>query len=108
MNYKSAVNLIKSKRWHSETAPAVLQYCLGFTNGYVNLYKWLGIKAHTVEILHISHKLGVESSVLEERGDVFEHLRKKGVAYLRKKYNLWKKIAKKLIYLQEQAKSLSN
>lgn len=108
LDYTSVENLIKSNKWHSETAPAVLQYCLGFTNGYVNLCRWLGIKAHSVEILHITNKLGVESSILKERGNVFGHLRKKGVAYLRRKYNLWRKIAKKLISLQKEASNLTN
>src|SRR3989344_2596466 len=105
---KSIESTIKSRKWYTETAPAVLQYCLGFVNGYVNLYKWFGIKGHTVEILHIIDKLGFESSIHDEREEVFEHLRKKGLHYLKKKYALWKKEVAKLINLQKKAFNLGN
>ncbi len=86
---KKVGQLIARSTWVGETAPAALQYCLGFVHGYLGLSSVLGIRAHTVELLHIHQGLGVESSVAKERSGVFAHLQKKGPRYLSRLERNW-------------------
>ncbi|MFH1848922.1 MAG: PEP-utilizing enzyme [archaeon] len=104
LNFNIVKKQISQKKWYSETAPGVFQYCLGFTNGYVNLYKWLHIRGHTIEILSIVDRLGVESSVADEREAVFESVRAKGAKDLRRLYNVWKNTVNTLVSLQNNLK----
>ena len=90
LTHKQVVEAIKRYKWHSETAPMRPAYCTGFTYGYVNMKEWFGI-GHLFQVLTSDHGIGTDSSIIEYREILFNHIRKKGYIYLKNLYREWRK-----------------
>lgn len=91
LTFENALSIIKGNVWHSECAPAVPQFCLGFTHGYLGLGKVFGIRGHTVEILVGQQNIYLESSIKKERNEIFDIMKGRGLKYLESKYSEWRK-----------------